>query len=208
MLEEAAGAASESQPQTAKGRATRQSLLDAAMNVFGELGYDRASISEITRRAGVAQGTFYIYFSDKRAAFVELVHQLNHDLRLAIRNAIADLDDRIEMERVGLQTFFDYMGSHVALNRIVRESEFVSPETYHWHYSTFVDSYIERLEEAQAKGQVTNEIEPDTMAWLLLGIAEFLGARWVVSEGRPPPPEVFDDIIRFITRAIQPESQS
>ena len=41
-------------PPTAKGRATRQAILAAAEEVFGELSYDRASISEITRRAGVA----------------------------------------------------------------------------------------------------------------------------------------------------------
>ncbi len=63
-------------PPTAKGRATRQAILEAAEEVFGELSYDRASIAEITRRAGVAQGTFYVYFADKKAAFIELVHVL------------------------------------------------------------------------------------------------------------------------------------
>ncbi|MGB5533800.1 MAG: helix-turn-helix domain-containing protein, partial [Acidimicrobiia bacterium] len=43
-------------PVTEKGRVTRQALLDAAEEVFGEYSYDRASIAEITRRAGVAQG--------------------------------------------------------------------------------------------------------------------------------------------------------
>lgn len=198
-------AANNLEPQTDKGRATRQAILEAAEEVFGELSYDRASISEITRRAGVAQGTFYLYFPDKRSAFVELVHQLNHDLRLAIRTAISDLDDRIEMERVGFQTFFDYMGRHKTLNRLVRESEFVAPETYQWHYDTFATSYVEGLQKAQRRGQITAEIEAETMTWLLLGIAEFLGSHWVVWEGQPPPPEVFEDIMHFITRAIRPE---
>ena len=70
---------------TEKGRVTRQALLDAAEEVFGEYSYDRASIAEITRRAGVAQGTFYVYFPDKTAAFVELVHDLNHDSATAHR---------------------------------------------------------------------------------------------------------------------------
>lgn len=199
-----ANAADNLQPLTAKGRATRQAILEAAEEVFGELSYDRASISEITRRAGVAQGTYYLYFQDKRAAFVELVHHLNHDLRLAIRTAIADLDDRIEMERVGLQTFFDYMGRHKALNRIVRESEFVAPDTYQWHYDTFAKSYTEGLQLAQQNGQITDQIEAETMTWLLLGIAEFLGAHWVVWENTPPPPGVFEDIMRFITGAMRP----
>ena len=93
-------------PQTAKGRATRQAILDAAEEVFGELSYDKASIAEITRRAGVAQGTFYLYFPDKKSAFIELVHQMNHDLRRMLSEAIADSPDRLTAERIGLRTFF------------------------------------------------------------------------------------------------------
>lgn len=200
--------AADLQPITARGRATRLAILHAAEEVFGELSYDRASISEITRRAGVAQGTFYNYFPDKRAAFAELVRELNHGLRAAIRTALADVDDRIEMERTGFQTFFDYMQQHKALNRIVRESEFVDRETYQWHYATFAKGYTEGLEEAQRRGQITSQISAETMTWVLLGIAEFLGARWVVWEDSAPPPEMFDDIMRFISRAMQPEEDA
>src|SRR6266487_4411940 len=60
-------------PITARGEATRRRILDAAEEVFGEYGYYEASISEITRRAGVAQGTFYIYFRTKREILAERV---------------------------------------------------------------------------------------------------------------------------------------
>jgi AcrR family transcriptional regulator len=123
-------AASHKAPPTAKGRATRRALLQAAEEVFGELSYDRASIAEITSRAGVAQGTFYVYFPDKKSAFIELVHQLNHDLRRAIAEATADAPDRLAVERIGFRTFFDYVMLHEPLYRIVRESQFVDPETY------------------------------------------------------------------------------
>jgi AcrR family transcriptional regulator len=193
------------QPTTAKGRATRQAILDAAEEVFGELSYDRASISEITRRAGVAQGTFYLYFPDKQAAFVELVQQLNHDLRTVIRKAIVGVDDRIEMERTGLQTFFEYVIHHKSLYRIVRESQFVAPEAYRWHYMTLAKGYVAGLEAAQERGQITREISAENLAWVLMGISEFAGGRWVLWEKQPPPPEVFDDIMRFIERAMRPE---
>jgi AcrR family transcriptional regulator len=191
------------EPPTAKGRATRQALLDAAEEVFGEFSYDRAAISEITRRAGVAQGTFYVYFPDKRAAFVELVHVLNHDMRFVLAEAVAGLDDRLEMERVGFRAFFDYITRHKTLYRIVRESEFVDPDTHRWHYTTLARGYIRGLDAAQSKGQITTEISTDTIAWLLMGIAEFVGGRWVLWEGTPPPPEVFDEVMAFISFALQ-----
>jgi AcrR family transcriptional regulator len=201
---ETPAAAANLEPQTAKGRATREAILRADEDVFGEQSYYRASISEITRRAGVAQGTFYLYFPDKQAAFVELVHLLNQNLRREIRTAIADLEDRIEMERVGLQTFFDYMADHRALNRIVRESEFVAPDAYRWHYTSFARGYVEGLEEAQRKGQITDAISPETMTWILVGIAEFAGSHWEFWGGGPPPPDVFDEMMTFVGRALRP----
>lgn len=43
----------------------RQSLLDSAFHLFIENGYAKTSISDIARQAGVAKGTFYLYFKDK-----------------------------------------------------------------------------------------------------------------------------------------------
>ena len=49
-------------PRTERGRRTLRKLLDAAAVEFGERGFYDASISGITRRAGVALGSFYTYF--------------------------------------------------------------------------------------------------------------------------------------------------
>lgn len=43
----------------------RDSLLDAAFQLFLENGFHKTSISDIVKRAGVAKGTFYLYFTDK-----------------------------------------------------------------------------------------------------------------------------------------------
>ena len=50
--------------RAASRRARR--LLDAAEQVFAELGYHDASIVKITEAAGVGQGTFYLYFASKK----------------------------------------------------------------------------------------------------------------------------------------------
>jgi AcrR family transcriptional regulator len=54
---------------TEKSASTRQLLLDAAAAVFSECGYARATTKEIARAAGVAEGTIYRHFSDKRDLF-------------------------------------------------------------------------------------------------------------------------------------------
>ena len=191
-------------PPTAKGRATRQTILEAAEEVFGELSYDRASIAETTRRAGVAQGTFYVYFPDKKAAFVELVHQLNHDLRRAIAEAISDASDRLSAERIGFRTFFDYVVRHKPLYRVVRESQFVDPETYQWHYNKLADGYVAGLQQAQDAGEISSAISAETTAWILMGISEFVGGRWVLLLDQLPPDDVFEEVMTFISSALRP----
>lgn len=193
------------EPVTDRGRATKENILDAAEAVFGEYSYDGASVAEITRRAGVAQGTFYQYFPDKRAAFVELVHQLNHALRRTIAVAISGAPNRLEAERIGFTAFFDYVARHRSLYRIIRESEFVDPDTYRWHYTVLSEGYIRGLKQAQADGEIRDEISPDTLAWILMGIAESSGARWVLWEGTSPPESVVDELMAFIHSALATE---
>ena len=50
----------------------RVQILNAARNVFKEKGYETATISEIVKQAGVAQGTFYLYFDSKKSIVIEL----------------------------------------------------------------------------------------------------------------------------------------
>lgn len=51
----------------------RAQLVAAAREVFGKKGYHDATVDDITRSAGVAKGTFYLYFDEKREIYYELV---------------------------------------------------------------------------------------------------------------------------------------
>lgn len=51
----------------------RRALLSAAGQVFGDKGYGAANVDDIVKLAGVARGTFYLYFADKEAVFTALV---------------------------------------------------------------------------------------------------------------------------------------
>lgn len=72
----------------------RQELLRAAREVFSVKGYHDAKIDDIVALAGVAKGTFYLYFSDKRSIFVELVDTLFQ----RIGAAILKVDTRSDVE--------------------------------------------------------------------------------------------------------------
>lgn len=54
---------------------TKEALLDAAFHIFNDKGYHQARISDIVKQAGVSQGTFYLYFNNKEAIFIDLSSQ-------------------------------------------------------------------------------------------------------------------------------------
>lgn len=195
------------EPSTDRGRATRQALLDAAEEVFDEMAFDQTSISEITRRAGVAQGTFYLYFSDKKSIFVELVETLSHGLRSGIAEAVEGSADRVEVERRGFQVFFDYITDHPSFYKLVRESEFVAPELFRSYYDGFLEGYVPGLETAMAKGEIDDGIDPEVLAFCLMGVGEIIGLRYVVWGERPLDPGVFEQVWRFMLRGLGVEGE-
>ena len=66
----------------------RAQLLRAARKVFRAKGYDGATVSEIVREAGVAQGTFYLYFPSKQDAAVSLFDGLMETMAQAVEAAV------------------------------------------------------------------------------------------------------------------------
>jgi AcrR family transcriptional regulator len=196
-------------PVTPRGEATRRRILDAAEAVFGELGYYEASVSEITRRAGVAQGTFYLYFHSKRDIFIELVEDLGRSLRAATRAAIADAGDRLEAERRGFTAFFAFVASHRRIYRIVQEAERVAPEAAQDYYQRISRGYERGLRAAMDAGTV-RPMDPEAVAYALMGIGHFLALRWLIwpqeeydtSEPSRLPDEVFASALDLITHGL------
>jgi AcrR family transcriptional regulator len=64
----------------ARGQRTQQAILDAALRVFGEAGYHRCRIDQITKRAGCSRASFYQYFSSKEDVFRHLAGQVARQL--------------------------------------------------------------------------------------------------------------------------------
>jgi len=186
-------------PATKRGEATRQRLLEAAELEFGEQGFHAASVSAITRRAGVGQGTFYLYFPTKEDALRELVRHMGQELRHALAESTRGAGDRLTAERRGFVAFTRFCLAHTNLYRVVMESQFVDEAVYRAYYQTLADAYAAALADAQARGEVRTG-DPETQAWALMGIAHFLGLRFAIWRGTEPPVEALDavfDLVRY-----------
>jgi AcrR family transcriptional regulator len=197
-----AGQGTERGARTARGARTRARLLEAAEQVFTEVGYHEASIVRIVDAAGVAPGTFYLYFSSKRDIFDEVVEDLNRRVRHAMAAAASSAGTRAEAERRGFQAFFRFTTEHPSLYRVIRQAEFVSPAALRLHYERIVEGYARGLSEAMQAGEI-EQADPEALAWALMGIGEMIGLRWILwGDTDDVPDDVFDEAMRFICRGL------
>lgn len=78
-----------------KGARTRRYLYDCAIQLFRERGYDQVSVDEIVRKAGMAKGTFYIYFHAKSDIILAMLGQYDD----YYDQVMAELPDSLPVDR-------------------------------------------------------------------------------------------------------------
>jgi AcrR family transcriptional regulator len=192
-------------PLSKRGLNTRRRLIDAAEQVFGELGYHDASVVKLAEVAGVAGGTFYLYFDSKKAIFDELVRDLNRRVRHAMKEGSSQGTTRLESELLGFEAYFRFTAEHPALYRIIRQAEFVSPEMLRYHYDRLSRGYIGALREASKSGEIA-ELDAEVAAYALMGMGELIGMRWILWGNRKPiPAVVWNELERIIRCILKPE---
>ncbi len=188
-----------------KGEKTRQAILQAAEKVIGQRGINRANISEITREANVAQGTFYVHFKSKSDLIEGFVRYINHEMRREIQRAVSGTRDRRDAERVGILTFLEFLRRHREIYRVVPECEMISREVSQWYYQTLSRGYIKGLEQ----GIEREEIRPLSATFMgrsLMGFVHFIGLKEIIWNPEFDPENsrhLFRDMIECVLSGIR-----
>jgi len=187
---------------------TARTLLESAELVFGRFGYHRAAITEITRAAGVAQGTFYVHFKSKRDVLESFVRHLSREIRRELKVATQHLSDRRDVERVGITSFFRFLAQHRSIYRVVTESETMGQEMAMWYYRKLAAGYMTGLSEGMARDEIRNDLPAEFMVRSMMGMVHMVGLKWLVWNSSPPnqmPRPAIDDLLDMILTGLQPD---
>ena len=119
-------------PQQARSRRSREKILHAAIACFEELGYDETTTAAIARRAGLAVGSVYGYFKDKRAILLELLDSTTNEIAdYVVRGLEPKMwrsgDPRASIRRL-IDAIFHTRTIQPGLQRILWERYFKDPE--------------------------------------------------------------------------------
>jgi AcrR family transcriptional regulator len=89
--------------------ANRRAILDAAREVFAELGYEVATVRDIIRRTGLASGTFYNYFRSREEVFEALADDGAARFRPILRACWEASNTFDGYLRAAIQAYFEFM---------------------------------------------------------------------------------------------------
>mgnify|MGYP003292775439 CR=1 FL=1 len=169
-------------PKTKHGMTKIQLLLDAAEKLFTQASFSDVSVSDICKEAHTAVGTFYIYFDGKVDIYRYLVEDCKRQIKQALAKSIAGCTTRAEMEREGIKCFLKYAVENPNVYNIVWGSLAVEKEMFENYYVSFAESYARAL--TRSKDELRIE-DVTTMAYMLMGITNFLGLRAMFEQMTP-----------------------
>jgi AcrR family transcriptional regulator len=174
--------------------ANRAAILDAASEVFGELGYGAASVRDIIRRTELASGTFYNYFPDKESIFRALVEDTGEEARRRVRAARRRATTPREFIEDAYRAYFEFIVEDPArFAFMARNSGTIRAFFEEGAVPMAGGELVEDLRSAIAAGYVPDiDIEYTAQAMVALGVE--LGARMIERD----PPDV-EGATRFAT---------
>jgi AcrR family transcriptional regulator len=189
-----------------KAEHTRTALFQAAAEVVGKVGYAEASIAEITRLAGVAQGTFYRYFETRQELFDQLLPKVAVEVEEYLRERVHGSKTGVEVEERSLRAFMEYVVENRRYLRILNEAETLAPKAYRAQFKYLTKRYVASLKLSFDRGELGayDERDLEVIAHLLISARSYLALRFTVTNNtvRPPPEYVLKAYMRFVAAGL------
>jgi AcrR family transcriptional regulator len=158
-------AANRRAPATRRGRLTRDKLLVAARAVFATKPLSDARVTDITKSAGVASGTFYTYFDSKEEIFREIAAQVLQEMSEASRGgpeeAAFDPAERVER---ATRRYFECVRKNARVARSIEESWGRESGVGRVRRATLIHG-VKRIEHLSVKLQQSGVCDPGIDPW-------------------------------------------
>jgi len=162
---------------------TRDRLLRAAREAFGELGFVATRVDDIVERAGVSHGTFYRYFTDKKAILVGLTEDVARTLYgTAVAPSVDTRGGLRGVVRERLAAFLRVYSRDWGVIRTWRQAEGVYPEVEEVRSrvrQTIIDAIADLLVRDGAHERLAEGVDPRVAASAFVVMAEGFADEWL-----------------------------
>jgi len=185
----------------------RESIIQAAIEVFGKKGFQAATISEIAQRADVAEGSIYQYFKNKEDLFFSIPIEETKEFRTQLELHLEGIFGAFNKIRKFVWYFLYFFKVNPAYGRMLMlemrvSKSFVKTETYDFLKKS-VGHVLEIIIEGQEEGVIRKDTDVYILRHLVLGILEHMVTRWLLKGGKYDLLEHHREVSQLVIDALR-----
>jgi AcrR family transcriptional regulator len=155
----------------------RAAILDAAREVFAELGYDAAGVRDVIRRTDLASGTFYNYFPDKESVFRAVLDSSAQEIRRRLRTVRGSASTLESFVGDAYRAWFEFLVEDRLMFELMQRNAGTIRELFGDPIlGAGVEELLDDLRAAIQRGDLP-PLDADYMAGAMAGVALELGVR-------------------------------
>lgn len=181
-------------------------LLYAAKEVFAEKGLEKATISEIVKKAGMAQGTFYLYFSSKKALIPALANDLLQTMLCEMQKEQVISTDVWDIFHNMITITFRVTNSYKEVLSLCYSGLAIENTLSEWEriYNPYYSWLADVIKYGIEQGAIRSDIEPMVAARMVIGLVESSAEQmYLFNRLDKPLLEQQEQLFSFIHHALE-----
>ena len=193
-------------PPPEKNNAKYQRILEAAVHVFARQGFNNATIAQIARQAGVADGTIYLYFKNKEDILVQFFNY-------KASQVFARFREEVQRARSPIEKLRNLIHRHLAEFQLDRPMAVVYQAETHRSgrradtqiramSKMYTDIVAEIIEQGQQQGAIRKDLYLGLVKRFILGAVDEVINTWLHAEADYDLVSMVDPLVDLILRGI------
>ncbi|HVU15178.1 MAG TPA: TetR/AcrR family transcriptional regulator [Phototrophicaceae bacterium] len=177
-------------------KARRDQILDAATTVFAQRGFHRATIRDVAKEAGIADGTIYNYFENKTAVLLGILERLNQsEKREEDMELGTHMDFRVFMRLYMRQRYEFITQNGVEVFQILMSEVLVNKELSQLYYQQVIEPNYRLMEKYMQVWIERGALKPfDVKLWMRTAAGMTVGLLMLRIMGDPELQDRWDDL--------------
>jgi len=182
-------------------------ILTSAIKIFGEKGFQNATIAEIAKDAGVGDATIYEYFKNKEDLMLAIPVEFTKELIPQINDHMMGIKGAFNKLRKFIWWWLNYVEKNPGYGSIVllelkTSKTYVSTEAYQAARS-FYQIVLDIIKEGQEEGAIKKEINPYLARSLCVGAMEHIIIRWLLKDRKYPLIQYADELADLLIDSLK-----
>jgi len=170
----------------AKRNHKKELIIDAAIQVFAEKGFYLAKVADVARKAGVADGTIYLYFKNKDDILISLFETKMEEILNRFRSIVESGESAVIKIRQFIHLHFRLIEEDQKLAEVfqveLRQSAKFLKDYHNQKFIDFLSMIGDILYEGQKNGVFRPDFRINTLKLAIFGALDEIARQWILQE--------------------------